>query len=143
MRGKSNIKPLMKKNDSKEDHALLKTDVLEDSKNIVIESKQFQENNPSIWPVESNILIETVSYENDNLHIIFTNLSVEPIKIISTGVKYTSNNTESIDFKETNITIPSGESKISIPCPNGKPFKFVVRTNNGTGAGSSLDNINW
>tara|TARA_B100000315_G_C14512421_1_gene557604 strand:- start:909 stop:1364 length:456 start_codon:yes stop_codon:yes gene_type:complete len=140
-----NILPLINKSESDNDHALLKTSKLKEEEQGII-SQPMQENQPnngSVWPVEPNLLVETARFENNVLHVTFTNLSVEPIKIESMGVKYTSIDTENIDFQPVNITLPTGESVIQIPCPRGNPFKFVVRTTNKTGSGSSKENMNW
>jgi len=102
-----------------------------------------KENNSSVWPVDNNILIESVSLNNNLLNITLTNLSVDSINIIEMGVKYGPDMNENIEFQPTNITIPPGESTVQIPCPRGKPFKFVIRTANRTGAGSDLNSMNW
>jgi hypothetical protein len=130
---------LLKKNELNNEHSILNANILKDSeKNEPIQPEQ-----NSVWPVEPNLLVETARFENNVLHVTFTNLSVEPIKIESMGVKYTSIDTENIDFQPVNITLPTGESVIQIPCPRGNPFKFVVRTTNKTGSGSSKENMNW
>ncbi|MBC8495887.1 hypothetical protein H8D36_07055 [archaeon] len=140
-----NIHPLMKKSELKDDHAMFDLGVLEknDSELELQIPQHNQPNMNSVWPVDSNIIIEHAELQDKGLNVTLTNLSVDPIKIISAGVKYSSDNSESIEFQQTNITIPSGECCIDIPCPRGKPFKFVIRTANGTGAGNTLDNMNW
>ncbi|MBC8500785.1 MAG: hypothetical protein ISS25_01900 [Nanoarchaeota archaeon] len=129
------------------EHALLK--------HIPLEEKELttpnQETTPetvdtnNIWPLEPNILIENAQYDQNNSQLIvsLTNLSVEPIKIIQRGVKYSPSETESINFENVDITLPPGENTISISAPAGNPFKFVIRTSNKTGSGQTRDEINW
>jgi len=141
---KKNLHPLINEPSPDKEHAILNTEALKDSDiNVNFQPEQeFQQNN-SVWPVESNILIEVAKYENNNLNVTLTNLSFDSIKIIEMGVKYSSNDYENIEFQPANITIPPGESTIQIPCPKGNPFKFVFRTANRTGAGMTQDNMNW
>jgi len=143
---KKTIHPLMKKNEPNKSHPILDTSTLTDfeiNADNTPEQQPIQENTSSVWPVEPNILIETANYGNNILSVTLTNLSVESIDIISMGVKYTSSNSESIDFQPTNISLAPGESTIQIPCPKGNPFKFVIRTANKTGSGSTKENMSW
>ena len=65
------------------------------------------------------------------------------IKLISIGVRYTNNDNDNINFQPVNISLPTGESNIQIKCPDGNPFKFVLRTENMTGTGSIRSSMNW
>ena len=139
------VHPLMKKPEIEADHILLSTGTLMQEETSIAEPEltRFDDEFSGVWPVEPNILVEKARYENNFLYVTITNLYVESIKIMSMGVKYTSNNDESIDFKDTVILIPPGESNIQIPCPRGNPYKFVIRTANKTGTGSNRDNMTW
>jgi len=138
------IFPLMKKSFEPEAHVIFEASVFTDEK-MDIEHYPEHTNTiiPGVWPLELNLIIEVARYENNILYVTVTNLFVEPIRITSMGVKNTSLDRENIDFRDTNISLPPGESVVQIPCPNGCPFKFVIRTANLTGIGCSKDNINW
>ena len=136
---------LIDKDNNLKSHAILNTTILDDA-NIAIKmppQEQSQLQNRSVWPMEDNITVKSAKYENDNLFVTVINIYVRPINIISIGVKYTSNNIESIDFRPSNIHLPLGEKTIKIPCPKGNPFKFVIRTENGTAIGNTKPDLNW
>lgn len=141
---KKTIHPLMKKPVVSDDDPILSIGNLAEAKvGASVASETLNQTPAGVWPVESNILIENARYENNLLQVTLTNLYVQPMKIIAMGVKYTSSDQESIDFKDTNISLPTGESSLQISCPQGNPFKFVIRTANMTGTGCSRENINW
>lgn len=146
MKSKSNktIHPLMKKPLAADNHPMFESNanlgIEIDESNIPIEVTP---PNSGVWPVEPNILIEKATFSDNTLIVTLTNLFVEPISIIAMGVKYSARDDESIDFRDTNISLPPGESIVHIPSPRGRPYKFVVRTSNMTGTGCSRDNMNW
>ncbi|MBU1202243.1 MAG: hypothetical protein KJ583_02105 [Nanoarchaeota archaeon] len=145
IKNNKNLLRLIDKSESIKSHPIMNISMLDDSKiNIRIQSREEQSpQNKSVWPIENNLIVERAKYENNNLYVIVTNVYIEPIRIISTGVKYTLNDSESIDFKPVNIQISPGELRITIPCPKGNPTKFVIRTENQTAVGNMRRDLNW
>lgn len=142
---KKTIFPLFKELDTNQDHPIMRENWTEEPESTIPNKfiEEPKEMNTSIWPVDSNIVIENVLYENNTLLITVLNLAVDNIKITSAGVKYTNSIVENINFQSYDFILQSGKNTLRIPCPNGKPYKFVFRTANRTGAGSSIDNLSW
>lgn len=143
---KKELKPLIKNKNIDISHPLLNVKILESYSNKKLKStNKYNEIPPnnSVWPLESDLIIESVEFRNNELFVTLTNVSTEMINLDSMGVKYSSSNTESINFEPANLCVPPGEKTLKIPCPEGKPFKFVIRTENGTGIGTSSDFMNW
>lgn len=149
-KNEKSIFPLIKNDDITIDHpvtksVLFKEDVKAEDNTEILNQNSInnkQNNFNSIWPAESDIRIEGAKYENNKLSVKLNNLSFETINTVSMGVKYTSSDTENINFVPTKISINPSRSIITIPCQK-KPFKFVIRTDNMTGIGSSLNHMNW
>ncbi len=144
-KGRSTIFPLFRQGEVNEDHPILKERFSEEPAPANIERFSQKEAKPqnSVWPADPNIVIEDASFENTQLTIKVNNTSFEPIVIKSAGVKYTNSQAENIGFQPYDFELPPGESFLRLDCPKGKPYKFVFRTANMTGAGSSLDSLSW
>ncbi|MBU0666014.1 MAG: hypothetical protein ABIC91_01520 [Nanoarchaeota archaeon] len=143
MATKKSIHSYIKENDLSSNHALLDEVSDQASETIVNRSTTSPQDNEGVWPADNLIIIDRAIYENDKLKITLLNNDSKNIDLISWGVKYGSDLSESIDFKETNAVLKPGENTVEIPCPKGKPFKFVIRTNRKTGAGSTREDLNW
>lgn len=132
-----------------EDHTLIEQENTGEKKAIISQDQELKETKINlnkqniIWPVEPNIMFEEINYnyEQKILMVKLTNLSIETINIIQTGVKYDEN--QSIDFQKENINLDPGENIIYIAAPHGNPYKFVIRTSFMTGAGEIRKNNNW
>mgnify|MGYP006995561302 CR=1 FL=1 len=144
---KKNIYSSIKQDSADENHALLSQSILEDNNEDIsnVQTSKLIKQTNSVWPVEKDILVENVYYDSKfgQLVVTLTNMDVKIITIIQKGVKYSSNMTESIKFMNCRLNLKPGENKIIIPCLEGNPFKFVVRTDRQTGAGQSRDNASW